>query len=93
MKKALYLARYKRMTNTTVVGRAKSGEISPKGLVAHTEDWEGRITAAAAPPAIRYIREPDGHVRPMTFKELVDRGFFIVAKGPTGIRKQNEGIR
>ena len=89
----LYLARYQRKTNTKVEGVAKTGEISARGIVAHTEDWEGRITATAGPSAIRYIRDPDGHVRPMTFKEMVDRGYFLVAKGPTGIRKPTEGIR
>ena len=93
MKKTLYLAKIKRgATHTRVEGIAKSGEISPKGVVAHTEDWEGRVAAAAAPSAIRYIREPDGHIRPMTFKEMVDRGYFIVARGPTGVRRIKEGI-
>ena len=95
MRKFFYVARsgIKNMTNTVVEGEARTGEISPKGLVSHTEDWEGRVQAAAAPSAIRYIREPDGHLRPLTFKEMVDRGYFIVAKGPTGIRKQHKGIR
>ena len=87
----LYLAKYRRQTNTKVEGVAKSGQISPKGLVAHTEDWEGRITAAAAPSAIRYIVDPDGHIRPMTMKEMIARGYFVVASGPVGIRKIKEG--
>lgn len=89
----LYLARYRQATNTKVEGRAKSGEISPKGLVAHTEDWEGRVASLAAPSAIRYIRDPDGHIRPMTMKEMIARGYFVVASGPVGIRNQIEGIR
>lgn len=92
MRKYLYLARYRQATNTTVEGIAGSGQVSPKGLVAHTEDSEGRISVTAAPSAIRYIREPDGTVRPMTLKEMVDRGYFHVASGPTGIRRMKEGI-
>jgi hypothetical protein len=93
MKKVLYLAKYRRQTNTTVEGVAKTGQVSPQGIVAHTEDWEGRIASLAAPSAIRYIREPDGHVRPMTLKEMIVRGYFHVASGPVGIRKIKEGIR
>jgi len=101
MRKFLYVARrgpsylkegYKNRTNTTVVGEAQSGEISRKGVVAQTEDWEGRLAATAAPSAIRYIRDPDGTIRPMTFQELVDRGYFIVGRGPTGVKPIKEGI-
>lgn len=89
----LYLARYRQKTNTTVAGVSKSGEVSPKGVVAHTEDWEGRIAATAAPAGIHYIRDPDGTIRKMTFKELVDHGYFIVGRGPTGVRVPRKGIQ
>jgi hypothetical protein len=94
VKTFLYLpSDYKKRRNTVVTGEARTGEISPKGLVSHTEDWEGRIQAAAAPSAVRMIQNPDGTLRPMTFREMVDRGYFIVSKGPTGVRKQTKGIR
>ncbi len=70
-------------TNTIFEGVAETGEVSTKGTVAHTEDWEGRIMATALPATIRYIRDPDGRIRPMTMPELVDHGFFIVGTGPT----------
>ena len=98
-RKFLYLARkapallpsnYRLRENTKVEGRAKTGEVSKKGLVAHTEDWEGRLRAAAAPSAIRYIKTPDGF-RPMTMKEMIDRGYFILGKGPKGIRNLKAG--
>lgn len=96
MRPFLYVARkapaylkegYRRSTNKTVVGRARSGEVSLKGLVAHTEDWEGRVAAEAAPNAIHLIRDPDGTVRKMTFQEMVDHGRFIVGRGPKGVRE------
>ena len=85
-KRFFYIARLGKKVNTTVEGRAKSGEVSPKGLVAHTEDWQGRIRAASAPAAMRYIKTPDG-IRPMTMREMIDRGYFIVGKGPKGVRR------
>jgi hypothetical protein len=88
----LYLARYKQKTNTTVEGVAKSGQVSPQGIVAHSENWEGRVSSLAAPSAIRYLVDPDGHVRPMTMKEMIDRGYFHLASGPTGVRHIKEGI-
>jgi hypothetical protein len=92
MKKTLYLMRYKRgATHTTVEGIARTGQVSPRGIVAHTEDQEGRIAAHIGPSAIRYIREPDGHIRPMTIREMIDRGYFLVASGPTGIHRVKEG--
>lgn len=78
---------YKQSTRRVVEGVATTGEISPKGTVAHTEDWEGRIQAEAAPSAMRYIRDPDGTIRKMTFKEMVERGYFILGSGPKGARR------
>ena len=86
-KRVFYIARLGRKTHTTVDGRAKSGEVSPQGLVAHTEDWQGRIRAKAAPSTIRYIKTPDG-IRPMTMAEMIGRGYFIVGKGPKGYRSK-----
>ena len=86
-KRVFYIARLGRKTHTTVEGRAKSGEVSPQGLVAHTEDWQGRIRAKAAPSTIRYIKTPDG-IRPMTMAEMIGRGYFIVGKGPKGYRSK-----
>lgn len=85
--------RYKRKTNTVVEGVSKRGEVSPKGVVAHTEDWDGRVAATLGPVAIRYVREPDGHIRPMTMQEMIDRGYFVVARGPVGVRRIREGIQ
>lgn len=93
MRPYLYLARYRQKTNTTVEGVSKTGEVSPKGVVAHTEDWEGRVAATAGPAGIHLIRDPDGHIRKMTFSELVEHGYFIVGRGPAGIRKPKEGIQ
>ncbi len=93
--KGLYVARkapgflpegYKERTNTVVTGKAKTGEVSVKGLVAHTETWDGRIAATVGQNTIRYVRNPDGTIRPMTFRESVERGHFILGRGPTGIR-------
>jgi hypothetical protein len=86
-RKFLYLpSDYKKRKNVVVHGRAKSGEISPKGLVAHTEDWEGRVKADVGPGAIRYIVEPDGRIRNMTMPEMLERGYFHLGKGPKGLR-------
>jgi len=95
MKPFLYLpSDYKKRRNTVVTGEARTGEVSPKGLVSHTEDWEGRVQAQAAPATLRLVRNPDGTLRNMTFQEMVDRGFFIAGRGPTAVRKQpREGIR
>ena len=88
----LYLARkspaylkegYKKSTNKRVDGKAKTGEVSQRGLVAHTEDWEGRIKADAAPNTIRYIHDGE-RWRKMTFQEMVERGYFILGSGPKG---------
>ena len=92
MKRVFYLpSGYKSRTTTKVEGRAKTGEISPKGLVGHTHHWDGRIAANPAPAGIRYIRDPDGTNRPMTFTEMVAHGYFIMGRGPVGVRLK--GIR
>lgn len=85
--KYLYVARNKRR-HTTTEGIAKTGEMSPKGVVSHTEDWEGRIAADIGAVPMRLVVEPDGRIRQMTFKEMVDKGYFIVGKGPTGVRRK-----
>ena len=78
----IYIARIGRKTNTVVDGVAKTGEISPKGTVAHTEDREGRVAVLAAPATIRYIRDPDGTIRPKTMKEMIRDGQFVIGYGP-----------
>ncbi len=83
---AFFKEGYKQSKNKIVVGRSKTGEISPKGLVAHTEDWDGRVAADVAPGGVHYIKEGDSF-RPMTFVELVERGYFIIGTGPKGVRK------
>lgn len=92
MKKFLYLpSNYKNRRYRKVAGRAKTGEVSPKGLVAHTEDWEGRIAADVAPSTLRYIVDK-GRIRKMTLKEMVEHGYFHIGRGPKGIRPMKEGI-
>ena len=83
---AFFKEGYKQSTNKIVEGRAATGEVSPKGLVSHTESWDGRVAANVAPAGIRYIKEGDSF-RPMTFAEMVERGYFIVGTGPKGVRK------
>ena len=83
----LYLpSDYKTRTHKVVTGIAESGEMSEKGTVTHTETWDDRVAVDAAPAGIRYLREPDGTIRPLTFQEQVDRGYFIVGRGPIGVR-------
>lgn len=83
----LYLpSGYKSRTNTLVEGVASTGEVSPKGVVSHTEDWEGRVSAKAGPAGIRLILNPDGTIRNMTRAEQLDKGYFLAGKGPIGIR-------
>ncbi len=89
---ALLPSGYKRRRNTTVTGRARTGEIAKRGLVAHTEDWEGRVAALGAPAAIRYIKVGDAPPRPMTMKEMIERGYFVLGRGPKGVRHIKEGI-
>jgi hypothetical protein len=78
----IYIARYAKKTNTVVEGVAKTGEISPKGTVAHTEDLEGRVAVLAAPATIRWVRDPDGTLRPKTMKEMIRDGQFLIGVGP-----------
>ena len=79
----LYLpSGYKQRTNTVVRGRARTGEVSPQGLVAEKEHWDGRVEGRAMPSTMRFVREPDGHLRKMTLREMIDRGLFFVGKGP-----------
>ena len=86
MKPFIYLpSGYKRKTNTVIEGRSRTGEVSPKGLVAHTEDWEGRVAANAAPNSIHWIVDRGG-LRAMTMVEQVNRGYFIPGRGPRGMR-------
>ena len=88
MRRFLYLpSGYKKRTHRVVTGVAHTGEISPKGVVTHTETWDDRVKAEVGPAAIRYLREPDGHIRPLTFTEMVDRGYFVVGRGPIGVRR------
>jgi hypothetical protein len=87
-KNVVYLPEgYKQRKNKVLEGVSRKGEISTKGLVAHTEDWEGRIAADIAPNALRLIRDPDGHIRMMTLREQIDRAHFIKGHGPRGVRK------
>ncbi len=88
MKRAIYLpSGYKRSNVTRVEGRARSGEVSRQGLVTHTEHWDGRLTGSVQRSTVRYVREPDGHIRPMTFREMVAKGYFTVGQGPSGFKK------
>ena len=88
MKRFIYLpSGYKKRTNRVVTGISKSGEMSLKGTVTHTETWDDRVAALARPAGIHYLREPDGHIRPLTFQEQVDRGYFIPGRGPIGVRR------
>ena len=84
----LYLpSDYKKRTHKIVAGVAKTGEVSPQGIVTHVETWDDRVAATVGPAGIRYLREPDGHIRPLTFQEQVDRGYFISGRGPIGVRR------
>ena len=85
VKRAIYLpSGYKRSNVTRIEGRARSGEVAQQGLVSHTEHWDGRISANVQRSTVRYVRERDGRIRPMTFKEMVAKGYFIVGRGPSG---------
>lgn len=85
----IYVARLGRKTNTITEGIAKTGEVSPKGTVTHIEDREGTVTALVAPSTIRYVRDPDGTIRPKTLQEMIRDGQFIVGTGPAGVRRTN----
>ena len=87
-------SRYKDRTHTVVEGVAASGEVSRQGVVATTEDWDGRKSVVAGPATVHSRYEHStGEVRPLTMDELIDRGLFVVGSGPTGIRRQEAGIR
>jgi hypothetical protein len=77
----------KQSTNRVVEGVAKTGEVSPKGTVAHIEDWDGRVAAEANPSAMHYaLSVSTGRLRRLTFQEMVDKGYFILGYGPKGQR-------
>ncbi len=84
----LYLpSDYKKRTHKVVTGVARTGEVSKQGVVTHTETWDDRVKAEVRPAGIRYLRERDGSIRPLTFQEQVARGYFIVGRGPIGVRQ------
>ena len=63
VKRFVYLpSGYKRSNVTRTEGRAETGEVSRQGLVSHTEEWDGRVSANVQRSAIRYVRDPDGNV-------------------------------
>ncbi len=87
VKRAIYLpSGYKRSTVTHTEGRARSGEVAPQGLVSHTEHWDGRIAANVQRSAIRYLIEPDGHIRPLTMDEMIAKGYWTKGRGPSGFQ-------
>ncbi len=53
--RALNLTPYDQRTHTTVEGVATTGQVSPKGTVAHTEHFDGRVdaTASVKPVAVK----------------------------------------
>ena len=69
-------------TNTITEGRAKTGEVSTKGLVTHIESWSGRVAAIAQPAPMHYVYNDAGEIRPMTMPEMIAKGYFIVGRGP-----------
>lgn len=74
--------------NRVVEGVARTGEISPKGTVAHIEDWEGRVAAEANPSSMHFaLSVSTGELRRLTFQEMVDRGYFILGYGPKGAKR------
>lgn len=76
---------YRLRTHRVTEGVAKTGEISPKGTVSHIESWDGRVAAEVAPVGLRYeFSVSTGRLRQLTFKEMVERGYFILGKGPKG---------
>ncbi len=89
---ALYLpSHYKNRTNAVTAGQAKSGEISPKGLMTETEDWEGRVKVLARPTTIHLKMNPDGTIRPKTMAELIEEGKFFIGKGPSDFLPTTQG--
>ena len=87
VKRTFYLpSGYKQSTDTRTEGRARTGEVGAQGLVSHTEYWDGRISANVQRSTIRYARDPDGTIRPMTRAEMVANGYFTPGQGPSGFR-------
>ena len=82
---------FKTRKNRTVEGIAKTGEISHKGIVGATEDWEGRVAGDVGAVSMRYINDR-GHIRKMTFREQVDRGYIIPGRGPVGVKVKGPRI-
>lgn len=82
---------YKKRKHTTVAGVASTGEISTKGLVAETEDWEGRIEATAMPATLHLKRLPDGSVVRKTDKEMIEEGTYVLGLGPAGVELVHGG--
>lgn len=81
-----YILNRKQAKNETVEGVAKTGEISPRGIVKHIEDWDGRVEAIAAPPTTHYVYfKSTGELRRKTLQELIDEGKFYIGRGPTGL--------
>lgn len=81
----LYLpSNYKRSTLTREYGRAKTGEVSPSGLVQETEDWDGRQSALALPNTIHILwNRRTGEFRTKTLREQIAEGWFTRGIGPT----------
>ncbi len=76
-------------TNEIVEGIAKTGEISPLGLVSHIENWSGEIAAVVEPATAHYVYfRSTGELRRKTLTELIDEGKFYVGKGPTGLKQK-----
>ncbi len=71
-------------TNTVTVGRAKTGEVGPKGLVSETETRDDRVSAVAAPSTIHYCYDDDGNFRKLTMMEMIAKGYFVIGRGPRG---------
>ncbi len=72
----------KRKPNITTEGIAHTGEVSKRGTVSHEEMWDGRIAAKANPAPMHYAYNDDGEIRPLTMSEMIDKGYFIIGKGP-----------
>lgn len=69
-------------TRVTTEGVAQTGEISPKGTVTHAEEWNGDTAVMTRPAPIHYGYNDAGEIRPLTMAEMIDRGYFIIGKGP-----------
>lgn len=69
-------------TRVRVDGIAKSGEVSPKGTVTHFDHWDDTVAVMTEPAAIHYAYNDNNEIRPLTMDEMIERGYFIVGKGP-----------